>query len=84
MRTKRDNTAMYKAIQELQRTRIDNLRKAAQSAGGWEKLAKFLGVSQPFLSQLCGPNPARAFSEKVARNFEQSLGVPFGYLDIRH
>jgi hypothetical protein len=84
MRTKRDHTAIYKQIQELQRTRIDNLRKAAESAGGWEKLAKFLGVSQPFLSQLCGPNPARAFSEKVARKFEESMGVPFGWLDTRH
>lgn len=84
MRTRRDQNAFYKQLEELQRTRIGNLRAAAASAGGLEKLAKFLGVSQPYLSQLCSPNPARMFSEKVARKFEARLGVPFGWFDQRH
>jgi hypothetical protein len=84
MLTKRDRTALYKQIQETQRTRVANLRKAMQSAGGWEELGRFVGQNPTFLKQLAGENPQRAIGEHLARKLEFDLGVAAGWLDVRH
>ena len=84
MLTKRDHTALYKQLQELQRTRVANLRKAMQSAGDWEKLGRLVGQNPLFLAQLAGEHAQRAIGEKLARKLEFDLGVPAGWLDQRH
>jgi hypothetical protein len=84
MLTKRDRTAHYKAIEDIQRTRVTNLRKAMESAGDWEKLGRFIGQNPVFLKQLASANAQRSIGEKLARKIEFDLGVPQGWLDQRH
>lgn len=84
MLTKRDHRALYKQLQETQRIRVENLRKAALSAGGWEQLGKFVALSPVFLRQTAGAHPQRAIGERLARKLEFDLGVPAGWLDQRH
>ena len=62
-----------------------NLRALAQQWGGPTSLAKKLGHSNgSYLAQLIGPNPSRDVSEKTAREIEQRLGLPIGWLDGEH
>jgi hypothetical protein len=84
MLTKRDRTAYYKQIEETQRTRIDNVRRAMRAAGGWEPLGRLTGQNPMFLRQMCGDYAQRAIGERLARKLEFDLGVPKGWLDIRH
>jgi hypothetical protein len=84
MLTQRDRNAYYKQIQEVQRTRAANLRKAMESAGGWEQLGRFVGLAPAFLRQMASANAQRAIGERLARKIECALGVPAGWLDIRH
>jgi hypothetical protein len=84
MRTKKEQTAMYKALEEIQRNRAANLNKAMLSAGSWEQLGKFVAMDPVFLKQICGPNAQRAIGEKLARKLEFRLGVPACWLDVRH
>lgn len=49
---------------------------------GVNELARQLGYANAsFLSQMAGPNPIRAVTEKTARRFETRLGLPAGSLD---
>jgi len=84
MLTKRDRTAMLKALETTRRTRAANLAIAAEKAGGWEALGKLCAQSPDFLKNLAGPQPQRDIGEKLARRIEFDLGVPQGWLDQRH
>jgi hypothetical protein len=84
MLTKRDRTALYKQIQETQRTRALNVRAAMHSAGGWEELGHLCGLSPAFLKQIASDNAQRSIGERLARKLEFDLGVPKGWLDSRH
>lgn len=58
-----------------------NLQALAEIHGAANLSAK-LGYRQPsFLSQMIGPNPTRQLSEKNARQYEEVMGLPAGYLD---
>lgn len=65
--------------------RRENLRKLQVEWGGPTSMAKKLGHSNgSYLAQLIGPNPSREISEKVAREIEEKLGLPVGWLDQEH
>jgi hypothetical protein len=84
MLTKRDRTALYKQIQDLQRLRAKNLRLAMEHAGTWEGLGRLIGQNPTFLKQLASENPQRQIGERLARKIEFDLGVPSGWLDQKH
>lgn len=66
---------------EIFEIRRENLRKLAQVESK-TALSKRLGHKHPsFLTQLAGPNPTREITERVAREFEEKLGLMPGYLD---
>lgn len=65
-------------ISEIRRQHLRKLMNARNA----NALAKDLGYRQSsFLSQMAGPNPTRAITEKTARAFEVSLGLGSGYFD---
>src|SRR5213595_2263992 len=62
--------------------RRDNLRTLIQQHDGPAALARRLGYrNAAFLVQMGGPNPSRPVTERTARDFEQKLGLPAGWLD---
>lgn len=62
--------------------RMRNLRAVVTTMGGVSKVAKSLGYVNPsFISQMIGPSPTRAITEKTARKFERDLGLTKGALD---
>jgi hypothetical protein len=65
--------------------RRENLKAiAALTPGGSAGLAKKLGQTSAYLSQLIGENAqARTISEKVARKAERKLGLVYGWLDMK-
>lgn len=66
-------------IYEVRRT---NLRRLMQQWGGPTALAAHLGHSNgSYLAQLAGPNPKREVGERTARQVEERLGLPHGYMD---
>ena len=84
MRTPKEQKAMYKQIQESRRVRIENVKFLKDQLGSWAELGRALGKSPEFLIQIAGDNSRRSIGEALARNIEQSAGVPSGWLDIRH
>ena len=67
---------------EIRRT---NLRKLMAQWGGPTSLAVKLGHSNgSYLAQLAGPHPSREVSERTARQIEEALTLPGGYLDQLH
>ena len=67
------------SVFDIRRT---NLRTLIQQWGGPTSLASKLGHSNgSFLAQLAGPNPRKDVSEKVARETEQRLDLPAGWMD---
>ena len=59
-----------------------NLRNLVAQWGGPTSMAKKLRHSNgSYLAQLIGPNPSREISEKVAREVEDILNLPAGWLD---
>lgn len=81
MLTAKDHRATYKAIEAVRLTRIRNLRKCMDSAGSWEELARWTGVTAATLKMIAGPRPVRNMGEKLARSLEASLGLESGWLD---
>ncbi len=66
-------------------TRRENLRRLIAQWGGPTSLAAKLGhASGSYLAQLAGPHPTRDVSERVAREIEQQLEIPAGWMDHRH
>jgi len=64
--------------------RRENLRVLMAQWGGPTSLAKKLGHSNgSYVAQLAGPNPSREVSEKVAREIENKLQLPAGWLDSK-
>jgi hypothetical protein len=84
MLTKRDRTAVYKVLQEVQRNRIANLQTVAENVGGWAALARMIGMNPNLLSMMAGSNPTRTFSEVQARRIEVMAGLAPGWLDQKH
>jgi hypothetical protein len=84
MLTKRDRTAMYKGLEEVQRLRIANVRFCQQTAGSWEELARWSGKSAQLLVNVAGPHPRRSIGESLARSLEFSLGLPALWFDQKH
>lgn len=69
-------------MSDIATRRRDALRAVVQQKGGVSKVSKLLGYSNPsFISQMVGPTPTREISEKTARKFEETLGLPLGILD---
>lgn len=59
-----------------------NLVKLAERFGTLDKLAAETGSSDRHLSQM--KNGVRKMGDKVARRFEEKLGLPPGWMDERH
>lgn len=73
--------ATRQALPTGSETRRANLRLLMDQRGA-NQLARTLGYSNAsFLSQMAGPNPIRGVTEKTARRFEATLGLPQGALD---
>lgn len=69
----------------IAKIRVHNLRALMEQWGGPTSLATKLGhANGSYLSQMAGPNPSRAVSEKVARKAEEILSLPLGWLDTQH
>jgi hypothetical protein len=69
-------------IGEIRRAR---LRRLISEYGGQLPLAKAIGqFGASYLTQLAGPHPTRAVSEKFARKVERALGLPPGWMDREH
>lgn len=65
--------------------RRTNLRKLMEQWGGPTSLAAKLGHSNgSYMAQLAGPHPTRDVSEKVARDIENKLQLPPGWMDKPH
>lgn len=63
--------------------RRENLRLICARHGGKQAVALKLGHSNgSYLSQLIGPNPSKQISEPVAREYEQTLGLQPGCVDL--
>jgi hypothetical protein len=84
VKTQRDRVAGYKAIEEVQRVRIENIRFCMEQAGSWHELARWTGMQATFLCQVAGPNPKRSVGEQLARSLEFSLGLPALWMDAKH
>jgi hypothetical protein len=70
---------------QVYEVRRANLRKLMTQWGGPTSLATKLGHSNgSYLAQLAGPHPSREVSERTARQIEQALTLPTGYLDQAH
>jgi hypothetical protein len=69
-------------VGEIRRSR---LRHLINEYGGQLPLAKAIGqFGASYLTQLAGPNPTRAVSEKFARKVERALSLPTGWMDRDH
>jgi len=62
--------------------RMDNLRRFVDESSSQSDLAKTLGVSDGFISQIIGKNPSRRIGEKLARQMEERLAIGYGWLDV--
>lgn len=62
-----------------------NLRSLVTQYEGATNLAHRLGYTSPsYISQMIGPHPTRQITEKVARQVEDKLTLPLGWLDKPH
>ncbi len=68
-------------LSKTNKQRIANLRALAARYEQMADLAKDLDWSPSYLSQLIGPKPSRAISERTARQVELKLGLDQGVLD---
>lgn len=68
-------------LSKTNKQRIANLRALAARYEQMADLAKDLDWSPSYLSQLIGPRPSRAISERTARQIELRLGLDQGVLD---
>lgn len=65
--------------------RLQNLRLLIRQWETATSLARKLGhANASFVVQLAGPNPRRTISEKVARQIEDKLKLPTGWMDQAH
>jgi hypothetical protein len=69
---------------KIRQVRRDNLKALAQKYGGASSLAKKVGMTKSWLSQLIGKNPDREVGDQAARNIEKTLGLSEGWLDTTH
>lgn len=69
---------------KIREIRRDNLRVLAKKYGGASQLAKKIGMTKSWLSQLIGKNPDREMGDQAARNIEKILGLTEGWLDSTH
>jgi transcriptional regulator with XRE-family HTH domain len=67
---------------KMQLRRSNLLRLKEQTRDEWQTLAKRLGTTKSWLSQLSTGH--RPFSEKTARGFEKKLGLSSGWFDTDH
>lgn len=72
---------VYKEGMEIEEIRRIRLREAATRMGGPAKLAAKIDRSESQVSQLIGKNPTRNLRGKLAREFEDKLGLPKFWLD---
>jgi hypothetical protein len=82
MLTKADRDGKFKAIESVRKIRIENVRRLMEAYGSTASLARALGVTGAFLTQVAGPNPCRAIGEKLARDIESALKLKHGSLDL--
>jgi len=80
-----EHTEIAAVLAPVYETRRENLRALATTyPGGNGGLAKKLGQTPSYISQLIGENAqARTISEKVARKAERKLGLVYGWLDMK-
>lgn len=66
----------------VKETRLINGRKAITQANGATNVARAMGYKNAsFITQIFGPNPTRAPTDKFMRNMEAALGLEYGSLD---
>lgn len=68
-------------LSKANKRRVKNLRAVAARYELQNDLAAALGWTPSYLSQVIGPSPRRAISERTARQIEAKLKLAPGYLD---
>lgn len=79
----KERRARLKGIERVRLIRIENLRRLCEMHGSWTALGRLTGHSSSFYGQVAGPNPRRTIGEVLARDIEQCLGLPSGWLDMQ-
>lgn len=68
-------------MKDILKIRRENLKLLCDEAGGITKFAESIGRGQPYISQLIGINPTKPIGTVFARNVEELLSLPVGWLD---
>lgn len=66
---------------EISAGRLKNLLKLIDRYGGASALAKELGVTIAYISQMKSGNPSFPIGERASRKIEEKLGLEVGWLD---
>jgi plasmid maintenance system antidote protein VapI len=82
MLTDKDRRKKGRVTEQLRKVRIANLQVLAEHFGSGADLARRLGVTASYVTQLCGPTPTRGITEDTAREIEEKLGLKSGWMDI--
>jgi hypothetical protein len=84
MLTAANRKEKYKALEQVRRLRVANLRQCAELYDSWRQFAFALGIDPSFLHALAGPNPRRNIGDELARTLEEALKLSPGWLDEKH
>ncbi|MGQ5522950.1 S24 family peptidase [Chitinimonas sp. PSY-7] len=61
--------------------RLNNMRLLVQRAGGRPAFAKKINMNYTQLNQYIGKNPTKNIGDQAARNTEEKMGLPHGWMD---
>ena len=81
MLTQADRKGRYRAIEQVLKLRVKNLRRIMELYPTQAAFARAVGHDESFISSIVGPNPRRTIGEKLARSLEHELSLETGWLD---
>ena len=84
MLTKADRRRKIKSLEDIRRQRIENVRALCALYPSISDFARAIGQDPSLYHAIAGENPRRAIGEALARNIEQVLKLPLGWLDQPH
>ena len=69
---------------DIKMIRKENLQRLLEEAGGREPLARKVGTSPAYLSQIRSQRTEAHVGHQLARRLEAAMGKPEGWMDIAH
>ena len=69
---------------DVKSIRKDNLQRLLDEAGGREALARKVGTSPAYISQIRSERTAADVGHQLARRLESAMGKPEGWMDVAH